>query len=212
MSVADLKKMKYQINTKYKQIWKEAFQYQDTRNDKGHAFIVTTYAQDICSIEKTNPDVVIPAAILHDIGWSRIPYEDRMLVFAYDVDKEKMLKIRLQHQEESVKIAREILKKLNYPNQYIAEILEIISQHDTRSGFISPNEGAMRDADKLWRFDDYGFLNDNQNGGYDFETDIKALENKLEIRDFLYFESSKKRAHEMLNQLKSKYLDAMDTR
>lgn len=198
--------MRYQIDTKYKDIWREAFQYQDTRNDKGHAFIVTTYAQDICITENTNPDIVVPAAIMHDIGWSQVPHEERMLVFTYGVDKDKMLKIRIQHQEEGVRLAREILNKVEYPSNFIEEILEIISQHDTRTGFINSNEGAMRDADKLWRFDDYGFLNDNQNGGYDFITDINALEKKLIDKDFLYFDSSRVRANSMLMDLRKKYL------
>lgn len=199
--------MKYQIDPKYKNIWKEAFKYQDTRNDKGHAFIVTTYAQDICTLKNTNPDVVVPAAILHDIGWSKVPQEESMLVFTYGLDKDKMLNIRLKHQNEGVKLAREILNSLKYPAQFIEEILEIISQHDTRKGFKSDNDGAMRDADKLWRFDDYGFLNDNQNGGYDFKTDIDALEKKLSLSDFLHFESSKTRAKVMLEHLRNKYID-----
>lgn len=199
--------MLYQINPKYKEIWEEAFKYQDTRNDKGHAFIVTTYAQDICTLENTNADVVVPAAILHDIGWSKVPQEESMLVFTYGVDKDKMLNLRLKHQNEGVKLAREILNSLKYPAQFIDEILEIISQHDTRKGFISPNEGAMRDADKLWRFDDYGFLNDNQNGGYDFKTDMDALEKKLAHENFLYFDSSKQRAKDMLKHLRERYLD-----
>ncbi|MEN9389290.1 MAG: hypothetical protein RLY61_374 [Candidatus Parcubacteria bacterium] len=66
--------MKYTIDTKYADIWQEAYKYQDTRNDRGHAFIVTLYAQDICTYEIANPVVVIPAAILHDIGWSKIPH------------------------------------------------------------------------------------------------------------------------------------------
>jgi HD superfamily phosphodiesterase len=198
--------VKYTIDTKYADLWQEAFKYQDFRNDRGHAFIVTLYAQDICTYEKANPAVVIPAAILHDIGWSKVPHEDRMLAFVYGVDKEKMLRVRIQHQDEGVKLAREILTKLVYPADLIDPILEIISQHDTRKGFINADEGAMRDADKLWRFDDHGFLNDNQNGGYDFKTDIQALEKKLADPKFMYFESSYKRAWDMLHHLQSKYL------
>jgi len=39
----------------------------------------------------------------------------------------------------------------------VPEILEIISHTDTRKGFISKNEGLVRDADKLWRTSQRGF-------------------------------------------------------
>lgn len=199
--------MRFQINHKYKEIWDKAFPYQDFRNDKGHAFIVTIYAQEICRKEKCNMDVVIPAAILHDTGWSQLPLEERMSVFKYGVPKEERLRIREAHQRESVKIASDTLKSINYPENIIAEILEIISQHDTREGFISDNEGAMRDADKLWRFDDYGFLNDNQNSGLPFNTEIQSLEKKLKDPTFLYFDSSKETALKLIENLKKKYLN-----
>ena len=57
----------------FQRIWDLAFCYQDKRNDKGHAKIVTNYVIKLAEIEKADKNVVIPAAILHDIGWSKIP-------------------------------------------------------------------------------------------------------------------------------------------
>ena len=57
-----------------------------------------------------------------------------------------------KHEKESVKLATEILAGLNYDKRFVPEILEIILLHDTREGFISANERAMRDADKLFPF------------------------------------------------------------
>lgn len=62
-----------------------------------------------------------------------------------------------EHQIESIKLATKILRKVNYPDDLTDEILEIISRHDTREGFISKNEGLVRDADKLWRTSREGF-------------------------------------------------------
>jgi len=199
--------MLYQIDKKYKNVWNAAFEYQDFRNDKGHAFIVSVYAKDICEKEGTDPDVVIPAAILHDIGWSQLAVDERMSVFKHGVDKSERFRIRIAHQETGAKLAKEILKEVEYPKELIDEILEIISQHDTREGFLSDNEGAMRDADKFWRFDDYGFLNDNMNSGISFTLEIEGLKKKLEDPLFLHFESSKQRAFDMLEKLDLKYID-----
>ncbi|MBI2357033.1 HD domain-containing protein [Candidatus Dojkabacteria bacterium] len=199
--------MKYTLNDKYLDLWKAAFQYQDTRNDKGHAYIVSLYAQDICEQEKCNPDIVVPSAILHDIGWSKLPLEERMSVFKYGVPQKERTRIREKHQKESVSLARGILNDVGHEKEYVEEILEIVSQHDTRTGFISDNEGAMRDADKLWRFDDYGFLNDNQNSGLPFDIEISYLEKKLADEGFLYFNSTKAKAQQLLRNLKAKYLN-----
>lgn len=188
------------------QIWDLALPYQDARNDPGHARVVTKYAAHLCKLESTEEDIVIPAAILHDIGWSQLSEEERMLIFNKDNPKELRLKMRYRHQEEGVKLAREILKKVNWQNEKIGEICEIISEHDTREGFISANEGAMRDADKLWRFDNYGFLDDNKNSKVSYKRHLKALEDYFTNPEFFYFDTSEKIARKQLSSLKEKYL------
>lgn len=190
----------------FKQIWELALPYQDARDDAGHARVVTMYAIAICGNENTDANVVVPAAILHDIGWSQLNEDERMLIFNKDNPKELRLKMRYRHQEEGVKLAKEILKKVQYPKKYINEILEIISEHDTREGFTSANEGAMRDADKLWRFDAYGFLDDNKNSQITYKRHLKALGEYFENPNFFYFQSSETLAKELLLQLKKDYL------
>lgn len=132
--------------------------------------------------------------------------EDRMSVFKYGVSKEERIRIRNEHQIKGVELAQQILKKADYDDKLHQEILEIISQHDTRDGFISNNEGAMRDADKLWRFDIYGFLNDNMNSQIEMELEIQSLEKKLNDEKFFYFKSSRISAENMLIELKNKYI------
>ncbi len=201
------KTMKYQLIEKFKNIWWKSLEYQDFRNDRGHAFIVTIYAQQISIDENCNADIVVPSAILHDIGWSQLTEYERMLIFNKNSPKEERLKIRIKHQDESVRLAKNILISVNYKTEHIPEILEIIEQHDTRDGFINKNEGAMRDADKLWRFDDYGFLNDNQNSKITFKDHIESLQNYLETDKFFYFKSSLEKASDLLAEIKLKYKD-----
>jgi HD superfamily phosphodiesterase len=141
----------------FKQIWELALPYQDKRDDSGHAATSLRYAQQLVELENGNEDVIIPSIILHDIGWSHLVKERRMLIFDRDSSKIVKHEVQLEHQNEGVKLAGEILRKVYYPEELIKEILEIISEHDTREGFISRNEGLVRDADKLWRTSEEGF-------------------------------------------------------
>lgn len=135
----------------FNQIWELALPYQDKRDDTGHAEVSLKYARELVSLENGNEDVIIPAIILHDIGYSQLEKERRLLVFDKDVKEEERRSVQLEHQNESVKLGGDILRKVNYSEDLTKEILEIVSQHDTREGFISKNEGLVRDADKLWR-------------------------------------------------------------
>ena len=131
----------------FEKIWETALPYQDQRNDDGHARITLKYAKELVELEDGNEDIVIPAIILHDIGYSQILRERRMLIFDRDATNEEREAVRYKHQAQSVKLGEKILKELNYPADMIPEILEIISKHDTRKGFISKEEGLVRDAD-----------------------------------------------------------------
>ena len=135
----------------FKQIWELALPYQDKRDDPGHAEITLKFARHLAALENGNEDVIIPAIIMHDIGYSQLTKERRLKVFDKNLTPEERRKVQMEHQNESVKLAAVILEKVGYPRDLAAEILEIISQHDTREGFISRNEGLVRDADKLWR-------------------------------------------------------------
>jgi hypothetical protein len=141
----------------FNQIWELALPYQDKRDDQGHAVTSLKYARLLLEAEYGNEEVIIPAIILHDVGWSQLVKERRMLIFDKDASKEVKREVQMEHQNEGVKLAAVILRKVYYPEGLIKEILEIISGHDTREGFISQNEGLVRDADKLWRTSKEGF-------------------------------------------------------
>lgn len=141
----------------FHQIWEAALPYQDKRDDAGHAFITLEYAKQLVDLEKADENIVLPAIILHDTGWSRLTREEWGVVFSPTATAEDEMVVRLRHQEEGVNIAREVLESMDYPTVWTEEIIEIISEHDTRSHFISKNEGVVRDADKLWRFSRTGF-------------------------------------------------------
>ena len=125
--------------------------FQDKREDIGHAEFVTYFAFVLNGFLKGDKNITIPAAILHDIGWCQMTKKE-LKQFYLPNWKDFEPKLRKKHQEEGVNLSEKILKEVNYPLQHISEILEIISEHDTRKGFFSKNDGIVRDADKLWRF------------------------------------------------------------
>jgi HD superfamily phosphodiesterase len=179
----------------FRQIWELALPYQDKRDDPGHAEITTKYAGELVSLEGGNEDVIIPAIMLHDIGYSQLLKERRLQVFDQNTSKEVRLAVQMEHQSEGVKLAREILAKVDYPEELAKEILEIISQHDTREGFISQNEGLVRDADKLWRTSREGLAAAEARKKPDDKTDEESRWKKTEdgINKSGYFYSDRAR-------------------
>lgn len=140
------------LNDTEKGVWDLALEHQDKRDDPGHAEFVTYFALKLIGYyPNAERNVVIPAAILHDIGWSQMTQEELEL-FYHSNFKLYEPELRDKHQIEGEKLAGKLLKEVNHSEEYRAHILEIISQHDTRDGFFSEEDGLMRDADKLWRY------------------------------------------------------------
>jgi len=189
----------------FEKIWNMALPHQDKRDDAGHAFITLEYAKQLVDLEAGDPEVVIPAIILHDTGWSRLTRDEWMVVFSPDATAADEMVVRLRHQEEGVNIAKEILESIDYPANWTEEIVEIISQHDTRKGFISNNEGLMRDADKLWRFSKTGFDADVDR----FEIAPQILHDRIikqiPSEGFFYSQTSRELAYEELERRRREF-------
>ena len=127
----------------FERIRRAALPFQDKRDDEGHAETVVEFAEILCKLANTDRDIVIPAAILHDIGWSRVPKEEALKIFPKDIPEEEKMRIKKMHEKEGALLARQILSKENYDAKKIGEILGIVSGHDTREGFLSENEKAL---------------------------------------------------------------------
>ena len=187
----------------FKKIWELALPYQDKRDDAGHAETSLRYALKMVEMEKGDEDVVIPAIILHDVGWSQLPGKRRMKVFDPGAREEERREVVYEHQIESIKLALKILREVKYPPKLTDEILDIISQHDTRRGFISKNEGIVRDADKLWRTSKEGFGASEARAKKREAQRFKRIEEGLKKEDYLYSESARKLALADLKYLES---------
>ncbi len=96
----------------------------------------------------------MPAIILHDVGWKKVPEDLQLKAFG---PKATSPEINRTHEKEGVRIAGDILAEVDYDKEKISEILEIIDGHDSRKKAVSLNDQIVKDADKLWRYTRKGF-------------------------------------------------------
>lgn len=102
-----------------------------------HANKTAEYAELILATEdKADPNVVLAAALLHDIGIKNA--------------EEKYGSADPARQEaEGPPVARGILKQLDYPEEFIKEVCDIIGHHHHPRAYETPNFKVLYDADQL---------------------------------------------------------------
>ena len=133
----------------FKEIWELAKPYLDTRDNEIHTKMSVEFAYKLLEAEGGDEDVVIPAIMLHDVGWKMVPEDLQLKGFGPKVTLPELTKI---HENEGVKIAKDILGKINYDSNKAEEILRIVEGHDSRKEPISLNDKLVKDADKLFRY------------------------------------------------------------
>jgi HD superfamily phosphodiesterase len=95
-------------------------------------------------------EVVLLAILLHDIGWAVV---DQEAIYREGFGPNMMQsEVRIAHEREGARLAREILVELGYPGEVISRVVEIIDGHDTRTDALSREDELVKDADALWRF------------------------------------------------------------
>jgi hypothetical protein len=138
---------KPQPDSVYEKIYEKAKPYLDTRRNDVHVSLSYDFARRLLShYPDADEEVVLPAIVLHDVGWKRVPEEKQLNAFGPRVKDKKKQRI---HETEGVKIAKKILTRLNHDQEKILEILAIIDGHDTRLEALSLNDRLVKDADKL---------------------------------------------------------------
>ncbi|MFH0829457.1 MAG: HD domain-containing protein [Candidatus Kerfeldbacteria bacterium] len=103
-----------------------------------------------------DPDILIPTAIMHDIGHSAILPEH----FQYVAGSRKFKNAKLVHMLTGAKIANELLRQLHYRSTARREIVDIISMHDIdqlditnwRRWYDTPHKRIFHDFDALDRY------------------------------------------------------------
>lgn len=142
------------METVYDRIYQKAKPYLDTRQNDIHIQIAYDFAKRLLTYyPEADEEIVLPAILLHDVGWKMVPEEKQLNAFGPNI-KDK--KTRRFHEVEGARIAGEILESLHYDKKMIEEILTIIDGHDTRLKGLSFNDKLVKDADKLCRFTPVG--------------------------------------------------------
>ena len=169
--------------------------YLDTRMNDLHTEISARFARALIEKEGGSEDIILPAILLHDVGWKRVPEEFHLRAFGPKADA---LEWQRTHEKEGAEIAREILLQVAYDVEKIQEVLRIIDGHDSRKAALSLNDRIVKDADKLWRYSKEGFYIDIKRFEETFEQGMKRLESSLE--KWFFTDSAKDLARQALTE------------
>lgn len=162
----------------YADIFDLARPYLDTRSNDVHTSIAFRLAlQLLAYYPEADESVVLPAVILHDVGWKMIPEEEQLTAFGPNMSNADL---RGQHEKQGARIAGDILNKLNYDPDKAEEIVAIIDGHDSREVPLSLNDKLVKDADKLWRFTLEGVEIDHRRFGFTWEDFLVWLEKQID--------------------------------
>lgn len=139
----------------FDRIYLLASPYLQTRSNAIHIAVSKRFGESLLLKEKGDLEVVIPAILLHDVGWSKLTVEMQNKAFGpgnYDKSLNRI------HEVEGVKIAAGILAEVSFNKTKAEEIINIIDGHDSRHTTISDNDMIVKDSDKLFRFTSEGLI------------------------------------------------------
>ncbi len=114
-----------------------------------HAIKVARFAEQILKMEGGNPLVVMGAAYLHDIG-------------IHEADRKYGSHSGHYQEMKGPSIAREILERLNAPEQMLDEICDIIGHHHSPREEETLNFQIVYEADWLVNIEEEGFSKDRK--------------------------------------------------
>ena len=137
------------MNSIHQRILDMAAPYLGTRRNDVHVREALQLVGRLLEEVDADEDIVIPAIILHDVGWIMVPEELQLTAFGPAArDRE----LRRVHEVEGARIARTILTEVAYAKDKLEEIVQIVDGHDSRVEAISLNDQVVKDCDKLTRF------------------------------------------------------------
>jgi len=135
-------------------LWQAARPYLDVRNNDEHTLVAYGLGKALLDlIPQADADIVLPAILLHDVGWKRIDPDLLLLAIGKNPTRKDLVR---DHEVYGVQIAGDILRAQGLDTAQAAAILAIIDGHDTIKEARSINDAVMKDADKGWRTTRHG--------------------------------------------------------
>lgn len=191
------------IDAKYLPIWHAALPYfaQARPGDLKHSLAIVNEANRQGQILKLDLDVLIPAAIFHDIGHAAILPEHLWMVTGPD----KLKGSKLVHMLTGAKIAKDVLTGLSYDPKKIEHIVKIISIHDSTEKEVFDTQEAivLSDIDKLARFTPEGFAEVLEEFGLNPDVAVNLLRDEMISKIIL--PENKAKGQNYLKELAKKY-------
>jgi hypothetical protein len=183
----------------YAPVYERALPYLDTRDNDIHVQISFRFATKLLTAyQEAEERVVLPAIILHDIGWKLIPEDLHLKAFGPKMTRPDIQRL---HETEGARVAGEILATLDGYAIYRDEIVAIIDGHDTRHEALSLNDSLVKDADKLWRFSSRGAAIDSRRFGIPWRDHVRWLGQQID--KWLFTEEGVRLAYQTLERTKS---------
>lgn len=135
-------------------LWQDALPYLDVRNNDEHTVVAYGLARMLLEqMPEADESVVLPAILLHDVGWKRIDPDLLLLAIGRNPTRRDLVR---DHEVHGVEIARAILERHRPEGVDIEAVLAIIDGHDTTREARSLNDAVVKDADKAWRATPHG--------------------------------------------------------
>ena len=186
------------LKNDYADIFQKAAPYLDARRNDVHTQISYEFARRLLSFyPEADEHIVLPAIILHDVGWKIIPEDEHLISFGPNM---KDTRNQRRHEVAGAKIADDILSALGFDREVIQQILDIIDGHDSRPTAMNLNDRIVKDADKLWRFTPTGFEIDRERFGVEAGDHLNFLTNIID--EWMFTPQARQMARLALDEVK----------
>jgi HD superfamily phosphodiesterase len=135
-------------------IWPLAVVHLKVRSNDAHTLYAVAIARSLLQAHpEADASVVLPAIMLHDVGWSKVPPDEVLAAIAPGGGRPDLI---LLHEKEGARLAWSILTEAGVPPERATRIVEIVDGHDSRREALSIEDAIVKDADKTWRLTPHG--------------------------------------------------------
>lgn len=142
------------LDPAHARIWELAAPLLAVRDNDAHTLYAFGLAHALLDLRaEADADVVLPAIMLHDIGWSQVHPDEVLSAIAPGGGRPDLV---LLHEKEGARLAAGILAEVGYDAAKVPAILEIIDGHDSRREALSIEDAIVKDSDKTWRLSPHG--------------------------------------------------------
>lgn len=135
-------------------VWELAAPLLRVRDNDAHTLYAVGLARALLeSHAEADAAIVLPAIMLHNVGWSEVPPAEVLPAIALGGGRPDLV---LLHEKEGARLAAKILTQIGYDASKVPEILAIIDGHDSCRTALSIEDAIVKDADKTWRLSAHG--------------------------------------------------------